>query len=154
MRWLAMVVVAGCVVGTQSRGAPRAGEAVEGAGIEPMDWWLPPAAPTPWVEEAGVTSDSAVAAPLPGALRRVVYISPAIRRATPPPVAIQAEIESIVSKRPAFSTSSSGLRELPSPVENGGTMMRLMGRFRSSATAIVEGAECVPPAAGERPSSR
>ena len=42
------------------------------------------------------------------------------------------------SEKAAFNTSDEGLVETPSPVEGGGTLVDLQGRFRSPLTATVE----------------
>ena len=67
-----------------------------------------------------------------------VYIDPETGEFTNPP-----EQEAGTARKQALpaasSTSHQGLEEKPSPVEGGGTMVDLKGRFRSPLTATIDG---------------
>lgn len=68
----------------------------------------------------------------------IVHIDPQIGRPTPPPPNVRDEINAALAFDPGFSTSSEGLRAVPSQVEGGGIMIDLQGRFLSSATATMD----------------
>jgi hypothetical protein len=78
--------------------------------------------------------------PSPGnsAAASIVYIDPKTRVATTPPPDVKAELQAALAADPAFSTSSDGLKEEPSPVPGGGMMINLQGRFQSAATAATD----------------
>ena len=65
------------------------------------------------------------------------YIDPVTGELGVPPV-WEAPSPEALAPGAAFSTSSEGLVETPSPVPGGGVMMRLQGRFRSPSTATLD----------------
>lgn len=66
-----------------------------------------------------------------------VYIDPATGALTSQPAGSDATAVGKDTER-ALSTSSEGLREVPSPVPGGGTMVDLQGRFHNVSVATVD----------------
>ena len=75
-----------------------------------------------------------IAHPQEGTAGMRVYVDPNTGEITQPPAGAPAA-ETFESPEPAFSTSSEGLVETPSPVSGGGVMLNLQGRFRSPLVA-------------------
>jgi hypothetical protein len=92
--------------------------------------------PEPRTDDTAVAVDSP--APLPaGVAHQVISIHPTTGRIVPASPDVLAGFQSD-DLRAMTSTSHEGLVEEPSPVANGGTMIRLNGRFTSLSSVTVD----------------
>jgi len=82
---------------------------------------------------ATLTADEEI--PSQGQAVQKVYIDPETGEFIDRPETTPAEERA--SEKAAFSTSDEGLVEIPSPIEGGGTMIDLQGRFRSPLTVKI-----------------
>lgn len=88
----------------------------------------------------------------------ILNIDPATGRIVEQPVSMDGHVLS-GEPDPAFSTSSDGLQQIPSPVHGGGVSMNLEGRFQNAMTATVNAdgtvnAPCTPTATADISATR